>query len=141
MMTADKQSQRELLLRPHPSAPQQARDFVTQTFSVWRLEDCAEPAVLIASELVTNAVRHAGTDITVRVLWTPGEVRIEVADRAGDRRPRVGQAGTGRAGGVGLVIVERLAEAWGIEEHPDGKAVWARLAVDSGDRLSRRGSG
>ena len=120
----------ELVLRPHVSAPQQARDFVEETFSAWRLDGREEPAVLVTSELVTNAVRHAGTDVTVRILRVSSGVRIEVADRVGDREPHIGSGGSQSVGGVGLMIVERLAEDWGVEKRRNGKAVWAWLAVD-----------
>jgi hypothetical protein len=105
---------------------------VAETFSAWRLDGWQEPAVLITSELVTNAVRHAGTDLTVSVVRARSEVRIEVADRAADRDVRAGAAGAGGAGGVGLVIVGRLAEEWGVDRRPNGKSVWARLAVGAG---------
>lgn len=109
---------------------------MAETLSAWRLGDWEEPAALIASELVTNAVRHAGTELTVRLRKAASEVTIEVADGVADREPHVGSPDPRVAGGVGLVIVGRLAEAWGVEKHRDGKCVWARLAVgQTADRL------
>ncbi|MBS2547600.1 ATP-binding protein [Catenulispora sp. NL8] len=133
-MSADGHSERRLVLRPQTSAPQQARDFVAETLSAWRLEPWQEPAVLITSELVTNAVHHAGTELAVRILRASSEVRIEVSDGAADRELRVGAPGARAAGGVGLVIVERLADAWGVDKRRNGKSVWVRLAVDRGRR-------
>lgn len=85
--------------------------------------------MLITSELVTNAVRHAGTELTVRVRAAASEVRIEVTDGATEREPHLAAPDAGATGGVGLAIVEKLADAWGVEQHPDGKAVWVSLAT------------
>lgn len=135
-MSGDGRVERSLDLDPHSSAPQLARDFVVETLSAWQLGSWEEPAVLITSELVTNAVRHAGTELTVRLLKAVSEITIEVADGAADRVPRVGSSEASVPGGVGLVIVGRLAQAWGVERRRNGKSVWARLAVDgAADRL------
>ena len=131
-MSADEQRERRLVLRPQTSAPQQARDFVVETLAAWQLESWQEPAVLITSELVTNAVDHAGTDVAVRILRASSEVRIEVSDGAADQEPHIGAPGARARGGVGLVIVERLADAWGVEKRRNGKAVWVRLALEDG---------
>jgi anti-sigma regulatory factor (Ser/Thr protein kinase) len=92
-----------------------------------------EPAVLVTSELVTNAVRHAGTELTVRIVKGASQITIEVADEAADREPRVGTSDAHIPGGVGLMIVGQLAEEWGVEKRRDGKSVWARLALDRPD--------
>ena len=83
-------------------------------------------AELLVSELVANAVRHAGgqrIDITIAV--DDGAVRVEVGDEA-DSDPVPGQApGVEDAGGRGLMIVDALASRWGYERRPGGgKRVW-----------------
>jgi anti-sigma regulatory factor (Ser/Thr protein kinase) len=85
-----------------------------------------ETASLITSELVTNAVLHAATDITVTVRREPSGLRIEVAD--GDPQlPALkhyeGDAATGR----GLTVVTALADTWGASRRGDGKVVWFEL--------------
>lgn len=144
LATADASTERTLALQPRKSAPQRARDFVAETLSRWRLDHWVEQATLITSELVTNAVRHAGTELTVRVRRARSAITIEVADGAADKEPRTGPADGRAGGGVGLMIVGRLAQAWGVERRRDGKAVWARLAVGpsagSGGSASASGS-
>lgn len=82
-------------------------------------------AVLVLSELVTNAVRHAGGADRILVGCSDGWVDISVHDHgAGSASPR--DAGTA-VGGRGLRIVEKLADEWGTQPMSGGKAVWARV--------------
>ncbi|ACU73394.1 putative anti-sigma regulatory factor, serine/threonine protein kinase [Catenulispora acidiphila DSM 44928] len=129
-------TERSLVLPPQASAPQLARDFVVETVSAWQLQESEEAVALITSELVTNAVRHAGTEVTVRIRKDASEITIDVADGVADRVPRVSSSDASIPGGVGLLIVGRLAESWGVERRRNGKSVWVRLALDStADRL------
>ncbi len=105
-----------------------ARQATRDALAAWRLARLEETAVLLVSELVTNAVRHArGTDAIVLKLQTAGAwLRIEVQD--GDPRwpqPRT-PAGFDESG-FGLVLVDTLARKWGVRETAAGKAVWADL--------------
>jgi len=90
----------------------------------------AEDALLVVSELVTNAVRHGRPDIEITLNITPDRVRIEVRD-GGDTLPVVpsGQPSIDRPTGRGLLIVAATANDWGIERSPGatGKTVWAEL--------------
>lgn len=80
--------------------------------------------VLLANELVTNAILHAGSDIDVVVDITGARVRVEVRDRA-RRAPVRRRAEPTSSAGRGLALVEALASDWGVEPIPgDGKAVW-----------------
>lgn len=82
-------------------------------------------AVLVLSELVTNAVRHAGGADRILVGCSAGWVHISVHDHQPGRvRPRREGAGVG---GHGLRIVDSLAEDWGSRPLAGGKAVWARV--------------
>ncbi len=98
--------------------------------TAWRLDHVEESAVLIVSELVTNAVRHTrGADvIALDLLASRTWLRIEIQDT--DRhwpRPRV-PAGSDESG-FGFVIVAALAGRWGVRETETGKAVWAELDI------------
>jgi anti-sigma regulatory factor (Ser/Thr protein kinase) len=105
-----------------------ARHAAHVVLGAWRLAHVEETAVLIVSELVTNAVRHAkGTDaIEVDLHATRSWLRIEIQDT--DRRwpqPRV--PGGFEESGFGFVLVDALAATWGVRETKTGKAVWAEL--------------
>jgi serine/threonine-protein kinase RsbW len=105
-----------------------ARHAAHVVLTAWRLAHVEETAVLIVSELVTNAVRHAaGTDvIEVDLHATRTWLRIEIQDT--DRRwpqPRV--PGGFEESGFGFVLVDALACKWGVRETEAGKAVWAEV--------------
>ncbi|MEO7980275.1 MAG: ATP-binding protein [Sporichthyaceae bacterium] len=126
-------------LAPHPTAPRAARDLVSRTLLEWRLTQQIADACLVASELVTNAMIHAGTDIDLTVAEHRRSIRIAVRDHSHD--PPVEQHGRrSDEDGRGLAIVAQLTSAWGVLPHPDGgKVVWAVLdAVARPERVTRR---
>ena len=110
-----------------------ARQATRAVLTAWRLAHVEESAVLLVSELVTNAVRHArGTDvIAVDLQAAPTWLRIEILDT--DRhwpQPRVPDAFD--ESGFGFVLVDALAGKWGVRETESGKAVWAELDTRKG---------
>ena len=110
-----------------------ARHAAHVVLSAWRLAYMEETAVLIVSELVTNAVRHAsGTDVVeVDLQATRTCLRIEIQDS--DRhwpRPRI--PGGFEESGFGFVLVDALAAKWGVRETTTGKVVWAELDTRRG---------
>jgi anti-anti-sigma factor len=121
----------ELLLAATPTAPAAARAFVQQVCDYWQLalpdKSLLARAVLLANELVTNAVVHAHTDIRLR-LELRGD-RLHIGVRDGDPRLlRLVSPDTEAEGGRGLWLVEQLAQAWGVHHHPSGgKVVWCTL--------------
>jgi anti-sigma regulatory factor (Ser/Thr protein kinase) len=92
-----------------------------------------DTATLLVSEVVTNAVLHAGTEIEVALYRAGSRVRIEVADRSPALPAAKGYA-TDASTGRGLVLLEALVAAWGVEAAPGGKVVWFEL-VDPADAL------
>ena len=110
---------RTLTLDPVPSAPGAARHGVAAAFSTWELDaDAAHPAQLCVSELVTNAVVHAGTGaIDVTVQLEGDRVLLLVADAAPEGAPPAAHElhppDPEAAGGRGLVLVDALSRAWG----------------------------
>ncbi|WP_255307966.1 SpoIIE family protein phosphatase [Streptomyces marincola] len=109
-----------------------ARGFVRDTLQGWGLTDLIEDAVVLTSELVTNAVVHAGTAADVRCLRDPDGVRIEVVDRHPERELPLAEVSRGRPdlnseGGRGLLLCAALASRWGVDYTATDKCVWFRL--------------
>ncbi|HEX8085291.1 MAG TPA: ATP-binding protein [Solirubrobacteraceae bacterium] len=82
--------------------------------------------MLLVSELVTNAVRHArGDEFEVRLDVRPDLLRLEVHDAGEGFDPQISPSDDG-SGGYGLFIVDRLADRWGVERDPHG-VIWVEL--------------
>ena len=85
---------------------------------------------VLTSEVVANAVTHAGTDVTVQVQSVNGRARVEVHDGCDDL-PELQVPGARLRTGRGLAIVDALADAWGYRRIAgDGKVVWFELGLD-----------
>lgn len=112
----DRMTRARLTLAAHAERVPLARAFLGEVLGC--RHPCAETAVLLASELVTNSVRHSGCrhlgqTITVTAVVTCGEVRIEVTDSSGRTVPAVHPSGEVAEGGRGLQLVQALAASWG----------------------------
>lgn len=122
-------------LLPVPGSARHARDLATDVCVRWELPHLVFPASLVVSELVTNAVQHARTMVTLRLSLRPRYLLIAAVDGSPEEpvvRPAAvgpGQGGA-RAGGRGLPLVAALAVHWGSLPTAGGKVVWASLAVD-----------
>ena len=118
-----------LTLPPAGRAAGVARQVTRETLAAWRVAHIEETAVLLVSELVTNAVRHArpGRLAMALSLEAAGAwLRIEVHD-ADARVPRQRTPGASDESGFGLLLIEALAGNWGVRQTATGKAVWAEL--------------
>ncbi|GAB2912864.1 SpoIIE family protein phosphatase [Nonomuraea fastidiosa] len=121
-----------------PQAPAHARKFVRQVLGEWRLSHLTEDAILLTSELVTNAVVHAGTgvELTCRldVGATPARLEIEVDDHHPARAipPAAGLPSGEAASGRGLALAGMLADAWGVTYTQRAKRVWVRMEIGDG---------
>jgi anti-sigma regulatory factor (Ser/Thr protein kinase)/anti-anti-sigma regulatory factor len=121
----------ELRLAPTPTAPAAARAFVREVCRYWELAlpdaTVMDRAVLLANELVTNAIVHAHTEIRLRLELRGDRLHIAVWDGS-PRLLRLVTPDREAEGGRGLWLVEQLARAWGVNRHPDGgKVVWCVL--------------
>ena len=107
----------------------EARRNITTTLGAWGLDGMVDTARLLTSELVTNAVLHARTEMTLTVEEQGRGVRIAVTDRspvAPALRHHSATATTGR----GLRLLNQLADAWSVTADNGGKTVWCSLTSD-----------
>ena len=115
-------------LRPAPTSAREARRFARSTLLEWGLTAAADVVELLVSELVTNSVLHARSEVEVRLRATESTLRVDVVDgspRQPVLRTRDDKAMTGR----GLALVAELSTEWGVDETPDGKSVWFVVAA------------
>lgn len=110
-------------------APREARLAVAAFLTHAGLPQLVDDAQLLASELVTNAIRHARGPIVVRANLRDGFVRLEVGDAAADRAPAPRRAAVDDEGGRGMELVEKLSARWGWQVNSHSKVVWLDLRV------------
>lgn len=112
-------------LAADPRSAGSARRFVREVLDRWDCTELLDLVTLLVSELVTNAVVHAGTDVDVAVRLVPDAVRVEVTDRDLSL-PVPRQAAPGDSSGRGLALIEALASRWGVDQRDDagGKTLW-----------------
>ncbi|MFZ4267099.1 ATP-binding protein [Streptomyces arboris] len=132
----------QLSLVAAQSAVRTSRHFLQFALAKWQATLIEDDVLLVASELVTNAITVTGvvaakptwgelerTDLVhVRLIGLPDSVVIEVWD-VSDEPPRLQHVGDDAEGGRGLVLVQELAARWGSYRTTGGKAVWAQVAV------------
>lgn len=114
-----------------------ARRFVSDALCTWGISGLVDSARLVVSELVTNAVLHAGTDVLLRVVFDGVKVRLEVTDDSPDP-PRRRHYGSDATTGRGLALVAAASESWGTNVGEAGKTVWAELISAPGARPTQR---
>ncbi|WP_345128142.1 ATP-binding SpoIIE family protein phosphatase [Streptomyces chiangmaiensis] len=104
-----------------------ARDLASLRLGGWDLEELAFTTGLIVSELVTNAIRHGGGPVQLRLIRQDTLI-CEVSDGS-NTAPHLRRAQAFDEDGRGLFIVAQLAKRWGTKQGPDGKTIWAELAL------------
>jgi len=119
-----------LELRPTSESARAARAFVAAHLSVG--PTALDTITLLTSELVTNAILHARTELVVGVTQGPHVVLVTVGDRSSSD-PVQRQPDDSRPSGRGMVLVESMADEWGVEHHEYGKTVWFTVVDDRGD--------
>ena len=122
-------------LAPVPGSIPVGRWLATRACERWGLPGAAARAGQIVTELVGNAVEHAGTPIVLVLTYTPPELRIAVRDGC-TRLPRLPRQraaepeAPGEGQGRGMLVVAAYATEHGAALDRDGKVVWATLRVD-----------
>jgi signal transduction histidine kinase len=113
-------------LRAATKAGEYTSTAVSEACLAWNIPDARDKLGLIASELVANALEHAGSPVEVSLSLQQGYVHLRVRDNSRDHpvvRPHAG------ARGRGMRVVEDSATTWGVTDRTDGKVVWAVLQV------------
>ncbi|MDQ6840265.1 MAG: ATP-binding protein [Actinomycetota bacterium] len=115
---------------PEPDQVAAARRFVTRSLTDWGFTN---PDVsLLVSELATNAVLHARSDFQVCVTAVLERIRVEVSDH-NSRVPTMVPVPADAHSGRGLMLIQALAGAWGVEAHPGaGKTIWFEVGARRG---------
>ncbi|WP_405436466.1 SpoIIE family protein phosphatase [Streptomyces avidinii] len=124
-LTSDQVAEWEL--EPDLSLVAHARELVLGRLSDWQLEDMGFVTELVASELVTNAIRYAGGPVGLRLIRDRLLV-CEVSDTS-STQPRLRRARDTDEGGRGLFLVAQLTDRWGSRFTSTGKTIWTEQAI------------
>jgi hypothetical protein len=127
--------QRRIRLTREPAAAAEARSQVRVALRDWKVPVDPDIAILLTSDLVTNAIVHGeGDTVTLAIRCSRGHLRIDVYDKS-----RYGPVGVDAGTGRGLVLVAALSADWGSFRTPAGKATYFTLAFhppSGGDRVA-----
>jgi anti-sigma regulatory factor (Ser/Thr protein kinase) len=114
------------------TAPPRVRELVSDQFRDGLTESCLQDLLLLTSELVTNSVLHAGVgpdgEIGVLVSVSQEVIRVAVSDPGSPQTPHIVEPDPTEPGGMGLFMVERLSDRWGVERRgTEGTTVWFEI--------------
>src|SRR4051812_36016436 len=117
-------------LRPTARSVVTARRMVAELLTAWAAPHDRQDAELLVTELVANAVDHAGGEsvLTLEVSLSDAWLRISVADGSAIR-PVIQELDHQAPRGRGMQLVEAIADRWGAEDHQGGKRVWLELGI------------
>ncbi len=118
---ATPRAERELLVSPN--SPAQAREFLRTASCSVHHSALVDEALLLTSELVTNAVLHGGPPLVVAVDCDGERLQVRVRDGSHET-PRPRAADKADESGRGLALVAAMSDDWGVDPDPDGKNVW-----------------
>ncbi len=113
-------------------APRVGRQFVGHVLRDWQLADLVDSASLLTSEVVTNAVLHAGTASRLSIERGTDMVRVSVQDE-GDGLAERSAPRMDAAGGHGLALMDTLADQWGARRVDGCHEVWFELRITTTD--------
>ncbi|RPK55016.1 Phosphoserine phosphatase RsbP [Streptomyces sp. ADI96-02] len=119
-----------------PEALSSSRHMIRAAVRAWGAKERADEIELAADELITNALIHTdgGAIVTIRVMAGPERrLRVDVEDRS-SALPRRRDAGEAGVSGRGLMLVDRLADVWGVESRGGGKCVWCEFLMPESRR-------
>ena len=113
----------ERTLPAEAGSARSARQFVSGTLADWGCDAVEDTVILLVSELVTNAVLHARSALTIQLDKTGDDLRVAVADGS-TVVPRPRRYSLDAATGRGLGLVELMSSRWGITPTTEGKEIW-----------------
>ena len=119
----------EVTLPDGPEGASFARHVMARAADLWRLDrEITETALLLVSELATNAIRHGTPPVRLSLRLKRDRLRVEVTDSS-PALPELGHPGPDQISGRGLQIVQQLSATWGATASPRrlGKTVWFEL--------------
>ena len=115
-------------LPPSSQSASRARTLVRAVLHESGRDDVLDEAMLLVTELVTNSVIHAGTQLELRIELHETRVRVEVVDHSPGSLPLITRTPTElREGGRGIFLLDALATEWGTRHFSSGKSVWFAL--------------
>lgn len=123
--------ERHITLSESDLAARHAREAVKAAVMEWQLASCLDDALLIASELVTNAAIHGHGEISLHLRVSGNVLRIEVHDEQVAALPQSRAPGDNEPGGRGLHLVEALSSHWGWDVGARTKTIWAEIRCES----------
>ena len=116
------------LLPARASSAGVAREVVAWQLREWHIESLCDDAAVVVTELISNAVRHAKTELELKLVHLPDGVRLEVSD--GSMAPPIKRPATSvDEGGRGLHLVDALSTRYGVDTESGGKRVWAEMLL------------
>ena len=127
MATGDEPARAVFRLAPTSDSVTAARRQVSDVLRRWSFHDLLNDVAVAVTELVTNAVLHAGSDVSVGIARAPGRVRIVIGD-ASEIRPERRMTDPLALSGRGMRMVDDMADAWGCDVVEGGKLIWVDLS-------------
>jgi anti-sigma regulatory factor (Ser/Thr protein kinase) len=125
---------RAVTLSPVPESVAAGRQWSRETIADWKLDEVANVAAQLVSELVTNSVEHAQTEcVCLTLTHAEATLWIDVSDDDAATLPTRRRARPDDIRGRGLTIIEAISDRWGVCVTGSGKSVWCALAVQRRD--------
>ncbi|MFF0205694.1 PAS domain S-box protein [Streptomyces sp. NPDC005017] len=110
----------------------EARAFLTKTLTDWDCAHLVDDARLLVSEVLTNAIQHAQGPLNLHLRRNATEFTVEISDRS-PQLPQPRPASLDDESGRGLLLVDALADGWGVRPNDDGKTTWFTFQVGDGE--------
>lgn len=115
-----------------PESSLHARRLAALVCGEWALSGIVDAVQLVVAELIANAVRHARSEVVLRLVRLADGLRLEVTDEAVTSLPCRRDADVCAEGGRGLALVEALSRGWGVLVQGREKLVWAEIGAVAG---------